>query len=655
MYLRIFRALRPFLFAFALILSGTTNLLAQNHGSVAALVRGLELMRAGDWEAALPAAGPDGSVARDILEWHRLRDSQGTFQQTRRFLARRADWPGLKLLRKRSEVTIPAGADPREVIAFFTAQPPQTGSGALRMAQALAATGAKSEAEAQVVFAWFSLSLSAEEEGKILAEYGPALEPYHWQRLDMLLWRGMRSEAQRMLQRVSPDHRALAEARLALRKKQNGVDTLIAAIPDALSDDPGLAYERFLWRASKGRNQGAIDLILARSSSVASLGDAHRWSSWRRVLARWSMRQGDARQAYRLASRHQLTGGKDFNDLEWLAGFIALRKLDDPATALKHFQTFRQSVDTPISLGRAGYWLGRTHEALGNTQAAQSAYAFGGGFQTSFYGQLAAQKAGMRMDPALTGQETFPDWKNAAFWSSSTMQAARLLLAAQELYLTERFTVHLAESLNRSEIGQLTAWAEDQGAPHIQLMVAKQGARQGMVIVRPYFPTPDMGAADAHVPDEWPLAIARRESEFDPQVVSGVGAQGLMQLMPGTARDMAKRLEVEHSAPRLLSDPAYNAQLGTAYLAYLFEEFGDNPVLISAAYNAGPGRVRKWTARYGQPGSTNAQVVDWIEGIAFRETRNYVMRVIESLDIYRARLSTKTAPLQISMDLKGRN
>ncbi len=627
---------------------------AQDQRAIAAITEALTLMRAGDWPGALAAAGAEGSVARDIIEWHRLRASKGSFSETRAFLQRRPDWPGLALLRERSEQSIPPGAPTAQVLEFFAAEPPQTGFGALRMAEALRNTGAVTEAEAQIVLAWFSMTLSAAEEAEFLATYGESLKPYHWQRLDMLLWRGASKEADRLLPLVGSGQQTLARARLALRAQANGVDGLIAAVPASLADDPGLAYERFLWRASKGRNQDAVDLLLARSGSAASLGDPGRWASWRRVLARWLMREGKAPQAYQLAARHQLAGGDDFNDLEWLAGYIALRKLNDPAKALGHFQTFRNAVESPISLGRAGYWEGRAYEALGDKIAAQAAYAFGGEFQTSFYGLLAAEKAGLAMDPNLTGREKFAGWEQAGFWNTSTMQATRLLQAADERYLALRFSQQLSESLNREQNGQLTAWAESVDAPYLQVKLAKYVLNRGILLERPYFAVTDLDAPQSGVPREFILAIARRESEFNPTVVSGVGARGLMQLMPGTAKDMAEDVGVEFSKAKLLTDPDYNLRLGTEYLAYLFEEFGNNPVLVAVAYNAGPGRARSWSGQMGHPGARNVDVVDWIEHIPFRETQNYVMRVTESLPIYRARLSGKTAPLRLSAELKAR-
>ncbi|MCB1357765.1 MAG: transglycosylase SLT domain-containing protein [Maritimibacter sp.] len=629
---------------------------AQSASEVAALERGLDLMRQGQWDEALNAAGPPGSIGRDIVQWNRLRSSKGTFGETLDFLARRPDWPGLDLLRERSEKTIPDEAGAAAVLDFFLNDPPQTGAGTLRFARALWDTGAKQEAMAEAIRGWTAFSLDEEEEAQFMTDWPKTLAQHHWERMDMLLWRGLSDQARRQLARVDDAHKALANARIALRENEDGVDALISHVPAALADDPGLAYERFLWRARKGRNDSAIELLLERSGSAASLGDPERWADRRLDLARWAMREGKPKTAYALASQHRLTADSDArNALEWLAGYVALRKLDDAGTALRHFQAFHESVETPISVSRAGYWQGRALEALGRTEEARAAYAKAGRHQTAFYGLLAAEKAGLTLDPALAGTETYPGYQQAAFWTNSNMQAARLSLAAGERYLARRFAVHLSESLDATGLGQLMQWAEDAGAPYLQLSLAKYAiVYHGRVYNRPYFPNPDIGSGNPGVPRALELSIARRESEFNPGVTSGVGAMGLMQLMPGTAKDMARRLEIAYEPGKLRDGFAYNTRLGSEYLAYLIEKFGQNPVLIAVGYNAGPGRVTQWIERYGDPRAPNVDIVDWIEAIPFEETQTYVMRVTESLPNYRARRTGETGPVRFTDELKQR-
>ncbi len=614
----------------------------------------LEEMRAGDWEAAGATAARAGPVAADIIEWHRLRAGKGTFDEMRAFLARRPDWPGLAYLRKRTEGLVPYRKRPEEVIAHFAEMPPQTGAGMIVLAAAHETLGHRDEADRLLIRAWRAFDLSTGDETYMMERYAALLKPHHEARLDRLLWNGNEKAAERMLPRVSKDWQALARARLALRDTKPGVDGLIEKVPAALRDDPGLAFERFYWRVRKGRNESAIEIALTRPGTVEGLGQPEEWAHMRRLLARWAMRQGEAETAYKLASAHGLGAGSDFADLEWLSGYLALKYLDNPAAALAHFEALEGAVVTPISLGRAGYWKGRAYEAMGQREAALAAWREGGRHQTSFYGLLAAERAGIGMDPALTGSETYPDWATADFTRSTVFEAAFLLHQAGEDYLTERFLVHLAESLDATGLGQLGDFALSLDDPHLALMIAKRAVYQGTVLPRAYYPVVDLGVENLPVPEELALAIARRESEFDHTVKSGAGAMGLMQVMPSTAREVAGWIDVKYEQDRLLTDPSYNARLGVTYLAELTGMLGPNYALVAAGYNAGPGRPIRWIQDYGDPRDGEVDAVDWIEHIPFWETQNYVMRVMESLPVYRARLTGRTAPLRLSEELKAR-
>ncbi len=615
------------------------------------LAAAFEAMRANDWDKALALSGQVGKVEQDVIEWQRLRAAQGDFSEYLDFLARRPDWPGLPLLRKRGEGQIPQDASPKDVIAYFKGHAPSTGTGSMRLVAAYRALGHKGEAEAQAVLAWRTLSLTAEEQDTMLQSEAKLLGRHNIARLDMLLWRGLNDEAERMFDLVPDGWKALARARIALRRSSDGVDALIGAVPADLSGNAGLAYERFNWRARKGRNADAIALLIEQSSTAAALGEPERWASWRRSLARAEMRAGRYSEAYQIAARHQLSGGNNYADLEWLAGYIALRFLKQPDLALDHFTRFRAGVGSPISLGRAGYWTGRTLEAMGDAEAARTAYAEGAQYQTSFYGLLAAEKAGLPMQPELAGTEEFPPWQDAPFMKSSVMQAAVALQKADETALARRFMVQLAATLSRQEMGQMSQLALSLGEEYIAVMIGKAAASKGYVLPESYYAVHPLANTSLPVDPELALAIARRESEFDASVVSGAGARGMMQVMPRTAEAVAGRLEIDFSADRLLSDWRYNVQIGSAYLAELEQEFGRNHVLVSAAYNAGPSRVRRWIEEQGDPRSGQIDVVDWIEGIPFRETRNYVMRVMESLPVYRARIAGKPLPIELSREL----
>lgn len=634
--------------------------LAFPHGSraddVPTFARALTLAAGKDWADAQGLAGRAGPLAVSVIDWMRLRDGAGGFGEYRAFARAHPDWPGLPLLREKGEAAIGEDADPAQVIAYFADALPQTGDGALALARAHLAMGQHKAAVEAAVRAWRSLPMSQTDQDAFLALLGPELAEHHDGRVAAMLAQGDTQGARAMLPLASPGTRAVAEARIALQEDGKGIDGLIAAVPARMAASAGLAYDRFRWRIRKDRYDEAEALILERSDSAKSLGNPEAWAEWRRRLARKEMREGDPSRAYRIAAHHHLTpeAGEDYDDLEWLSGYIALRKLDDPGTALKHFERFAAAVSGPISLSRAGYWQGRAYEALGDKARAQAAYAEGARYQTAFYGLLSAEKVGLPLSPAMTGKSKLPGWQGASFTGSSVFQAALLLEQAGQRDLAQRFLLHLADDMSGEDIGRLAAMARDNGDANTALVLAKKAASKGVVWPGVYFPLNGIEALNLPVEPELALAIARRESEFNPTVVSGAGARGLMQVMPATAKRMAGKIGVSYQASKLTSDWQYNARLGSAYLAELVAEFGPSPVLVAAGYNAGPGRPRQWIDAFGDPRRKDVDVVDWIESIPFEETRNYVMRVSESLPVYRARLRGEAGkPLRFTRELKG--
>ena len=606
-----------------------------------------------DWEKALAVAPP--GVARDVIEWQRLRDGDGFLGDYETFLARRSDWPGLPWLHQKGEVAVVRSTTPERVIAYFKEERPSTAAGAIALINALAAAGQTEAAAKEAQRAWLHLRFDAGEQAEILGLQGSALQAAHRKRLDMLLWAGRGAEVRQMLPLVSPGWQALAQARMALQERKNGVDALIAAVPPGSeADNPGLAYDRFVWRMRNGYMDGATSLIEERSVTSAALGRPEVWADRRVRLARDLVQAGRFKEAYRVAAAHHLTEGGDYAELEFLAGFIALRKLKDPLTARGHFQHLKSGVSTPISLSRAHYWEGLAQEALGNYAAARVAFEAGAKHQTAYYGLLSAEKLGLPLDDALLSDTRPADWRGAGFAKSSVFEAAVLLLAAGDLDLGKRFLLHLAEGLGAAELDQLADFALQLGQPHIAVLIGKQAASRGVILPRAYFPVVDMVPDGLDVSRALALSIARRESEFNVGVISPAGARGLMQVMPGTAKLMAAKTGKDYVLSDLTDDPAYNVGLGSAYLAQLVEEFGPAVALIASGYNAGPGRPRRWVTEFGDPRQDGVDVVDWVETIPFGETRTYVMRVVESLVIYRAKLRGAVGIINVSAELTGR-
>lgn len=614
----------------------------------------LEAARADNWENAERIAARDGAVAVDIIEWTRLRDGLGAPPEVIRFLERRPEWPGERYLRRQSEPVMITAPD-ADVLRFFETVPPQSVQAVLRYARALNAAGRTKEAQATITGAWRNMPLSAEEHRLFLEDYARILAPHHDARLDAMLWRGAFADAGRVLDLATPGAAAAARARMALRNDETGVDSLISAIPASHAQDGGVQYERFMWRSRKGRADDAKTLLIDTSVSADRLGRPEAWSNRRRSLARDEMRNGSPERAYALAARHFLTGGSDYADLEWLAGYIALRKLNEPETALKHFENHDAAVRSPISKGRSGYWMGRAYEAMGNVAAADQAYAQAAQHQSAFYGLLAAERAGLPFDVEMATKRPLENWTQTPLASNPLFQAGLLLQASGEINLAEMFWTHLADQLDAAEGALLAQAAVDADQPHLAVMIGKRLAQRGIVIPFGYYALHPLAMRDLPMAPEMSLAIARRESEFDPSVQSGVGARGLMQIMPATGEEVARRLgrSGEHSTARLITDPNYNADLGAAYLSTLARRFSGNVVMMSAGYNAGPSRPDRWMETYGDPRRGEIDVVDWIEHIPFRETRNYVMRVSESLPIYRALLGKEPLPVPFSTELIG--
>lgn len=617
--------------------------------TVQAMRTALEVAAGKDWDGALSVA-PAG-VGRDIIDWQRLRAGEGRLGDYEAFLTRHPDWPGLPLLREKGEEAVARSDDPARVIAWFASGQPQTGKGAVAYVSALVAAGKVAEAETEAMRAWAEMSLSAEEEARLLDLKPEALGLIHELRLDTALWDGRLREADRMLARVPEDLRALGRARIALQNEEKGVTALIDAVPKARAGDAGLAHDRFIWRMKRDLYDEALELILERSASAETLGRPEAWAPRRALLARWLMRQGRPAEAYKVAANHHLTTGANYADLEFLSGFIALRRLNDPASAERHFERLLAGVSTPISLARGHYWLGRAQEAAGKDGTA--GYQAAAAHQTAFYGLLAAERLGLTLDASLLSNPGASDWQSAAFAGSSVLEAAKLLRSAGDMALARRFVLHLAESQDATGLAQMAEMVLDWDDPNLAVLLGKAAAERGVILPRVYYPVPGMVPDGLKVSRALALSIARRESEFDPAARSTADARGLMQVLPGTAKLMAEKLGKPFEAGKLISDPAYNVTMGAAYLAEMAEEFGPSIALIASGYNAGPGRPRRWIGEFGDPRRPDVDVVDWVETIPFAETRTYVMRVAEGVVIYRAKLKGAVGPVRITDELKG--
>jgi soluble lytic murein transglycosylase len=619
---------------------------ARAAGDVGALTAALAQ---GDAARAAQFRAMVGPVGARLAEWQHLRTGSDDLAALEAFLRDHPHWPQIATIQRRAEGLL-TGASDDQVLAFFAGRAPVSTGGWVALARAFHARGAADSGAAIARRLWRDTQLSDGEAQALTDRFGPALGDLHEVRLDAMLWDGSEADVRRLLGQVGPGHAALARARLALQARAEGVTALIAAVPPELADDPGLAHDRFTWRIRAGQLDEAAALLATRPPEA--LGRPEAWAQGRQRLVRRAMAEGQPDLAYALAANHGLTEGAAMVDLEWLAGYLALRRLNRPEDARRHFTRLRDRVSSPISLARGGYWEGVAYEALNQTEQARAAFDFAAGHQTAFYGQLAAERLGIPLDADLIQPAPFPDWRQTRLADSDLVQAALLLHAAGDWHEARRFTLHLARALeDRDDLGALADLWLARGEPNFAVNIAKIAVTAGHVIMPAYFPLTGLERAELPAPPELVIAVARRESEFDPAVISHADARGLLQVLPGTGELTARRLGVAYDAARLTTDPAFNALMGAGYLDQMIGEFRAWS-LVAAAYNAGPGRPRRWVTEFGDPRDPAIDPVDWVEAIPFAETRNYVMRVLESVVIYRA-LLTGDRTINLTALLRG--
>ncbi|WP_235931222.1 lytic transglycosylase domain-containing protein [Paracoccus xiamenensis] len=608
-----------------------------------------------NWPVAEEAAAKSGPLAQALVDWQALRAGRGDFAAYLTFARAHPDWPGMELLYKRGESVLSATTPAADVIEWFSRHDPQTGAGAAALITALKATDAEA-AKAKARAIWTSLPMTATEETTFLAAHGDLVGDLADDRVFALLDQSEWQAAQQGLTRMSATARPLAEARIATQSRRSGADALILALPEAQRDDAGLAMDRFRWRVQAKMPDLARELMLERSTSAEALRRPDIWAETRADYARAALRGGDWKAAEDLATPHHLEPGSEaYADLEFLAGYAALRG-GAPDRALTHFQHLTDGTAGVVSQARAHYWRGRAQEAAGNADAAKAAFAAGAKLQSTYYGQLAAERIGAAPDPALSipgrAEAALPQWRRDDLRENEVFQAGVFAFAAGQPDLGQRFFLHLSETATPDDIARMARLTLEMRYPWHALRLAKRAAAQGAVYPAAYFPLTGLEHEKLDLPAELVMSISRQESEFNHTVSSHVGALGLMQLMPGTAQEMAKKTGVDYVRSRLTEDPTYNARLGTAYLQTLRDRFGPSSALVAAGYNAGPGRSRQWTEAFGDI-RTETDPVDWVEMIPFDETRNYVMRVTEALPVYRARIAGMPVAATPSKDLTG--
>lgn len=599
--------------------------------------------RAGDWSrAAAEAARVQDPVLRKVLHWMALihASPQGRFAEISAFIGQNPEWPGQRTLRRQAEEAL-SGQSDAVAAAWLKRYPPVSAAGLVRQAEILIDRGDTAGGTAALRAAWITGDFDAATEKDFLARHGAALRPQDDSaRLDRLLWERQGAAAHRMLKRVSPGERALAETRLALLAMRSDAPILYTHIPAALRTDPGLLFDEARWDRKRGDIAAAVAILLSEKGDPVH---PEAWWHERRLIARHLLAQNQPDLADRIVAQHGRLTGDDDAEAEFLRGFIALHFKKEPAVAFDHFSRILPYADTSFLKARAGYWGGRAAETEEKSALAEKWFAVGAAHMATFYGQLAAHQLGQDAPPHPQPEPVPTAAERARFDGNELVRATRLFFAAGYPDLGRLFLLHLAKQAKSAvDFGMLAGLAEEEGRLDLGIAVAQCAVRAGFPLMRHGYPDialPSGGATEHALL----LAIMRQESEFDPQATSPVGARGLMQLMPATARTIADEIKLPFSPARLTTDGSYNIRLGSAYLQSLIDKFGGSYALAIAAYNAGPGRVQQWLTQYGDPRGGQIDMVDWIELIPVDETRSYVQRVLENLQIYRGQAGHQSA------------
>lgn len=576
-----------------------------------------------------------------VLASLRLADprSKAGFFEITTFLDAHSIWPGRARLLKRAEQALDGSLSPLARLKWFTKHPPKTVAGRLKWISALKKTG-RLDAHAEAVRdTWRRTQFTLKQQKYFQRTHRAILDKtQHWKRLNRFLWLGLNNSARAMMHLVSPEYRRLAEARLRLRHTSGGVDRAVARVPITLRSDAGLIYERLRWRHRKGLNEKALELLW---DAPANQEFANLWWKERSRQVRYALDGGRHEDAYLLAASHIQRKGRYFADAQWHAGWVALRYGNKPLEAARYFITLHESVTTPISLARAAYWTGRAFEASGGRAAANAWYIRAAKNRTTFYGQLAAKNlpstiAHLRSDPVPTALSLLNSDLDELITTAQALDDVGQIKLARDFL---RVAARAAPSREDAVAVTIAAAARALGYLDLSVFAARRAARAGLILIEAGYPVIDVPTTDA--PEQaLILAIIRQESSFDKDAHSRVGARGLMQLMPATARQVARDLKIPYELSRLTAEPNFNLRLGSSYLQAQLAAFGGSYVLAVAAYNAGPHRVTKWLKERGDPRDPDIDMIDWIERIPFAETRNYVQRVLEALYVYRLRLGS---------------
>ena len=612
--------------------------------------KSIQAMEKSQWTTALKNSknAKDKSIY-NFIQWRHLltTGNQATFYDYMTFIQNNKDYPRISRIKYLAEQKLSTDKiSPKKIINWFGVDEPLSGYGMLVLGESFIQTGDSEKGIALIKRGWITAELSRASMKSLSKKYRKYLDSKDYiNRADYLAWENKYWDLKRMLPYLPKDYQLLYTARQILMSKSYGVDQAIKNVPQKFKNDAGLNHDRLKWRRKRGRIDSSLEILFSIKNNKDYLVRPDKWWVERAIMTRALIYKNKYETAYKVASQHSLDKGSEFAEAEWLSGWIALSFLNDPILAVDHFNNFYQNVSYPISLARGAYWLGRSYEKIGDKRQSEDWYREATKYLTTYYGQLAFLKINPSQNFELEEQADVKDDYRKYFYNKELVKITHLLNELNKDKYTKNILRHLANDNIASGSEILAAeLATNISRYDFAIQVSKLASyekRFHNTFNYPIISVPQYVNGRKIPETAFILSLIRQESEFDMRANSHVGAQGLMQIMPYTAKLVAKQAKLPYSKSRLTSDPEYNINLGSHYIAGLILQYDGAYPFATAAYNAGPKRVKHWKKINKDPQKKQIDFVDWVELIPFKETRNYVQRVMENYNVYRYILEKK--------------
>jgi len=612
-------------------------------------------MKKARWTDALKTSkkAKDKSIY-NFIQWRHLltKGNKASYYEYKTFIDKNEDYPRIGRIKYLAEHKLSTErVSPKKIIDWYSSSEPLSGFGKMILGESFILVGNKEKGVQLIKEGWISAELSKSE----LRFYRKKFKKYlnaedYIKRADYLAWNNKYWDLKRMLRYLPKDYELLYNARQLLMSKSYGVDNAISKVPSKFKNDSGLNYDRLKWRRKRGRVDSSVEILLKIKNTKDYLVRPDKWWVEREIIARSLIYKKKYELAYKISSNHGMFEGPDFAAAEWMSGWIALSFLDDPLLAKDHFESFYNNVGYPISTSRGAYWLGRTYKKLGNKELSTKWFKVAANYLTTYYGQLAFRELDPNANFELSKDiEIKKEYRNY-FFKKEIVKVIYLLDELDE----DKYSKHILRHLANDNIDSGSEVLAAELATNIERFdfaiqiskIASYEKRFHNKFNYPIISTPNYINGRKIPESAFILSIIRQESEFDLSANSHAGAKGLMQLMPYTAKLVAKQAKLPYSRSRLTTDPEYNINLGSHYIAGLILEYDGAYPFAIAAYNAGPKRVRYWKKINKNPQKKQIDYVNWIELIKFKETRNYVQRVLENYNVYRYILNQKPIPMK---------